>query len=88
MNQHILEQRGKQIKVNKKDVKGRKSSAFIVDFKHVFYLFGILVRLLFLVSTLSLQTMLSQEMFENTFQFFLVTRLVIKTQLKEIYKKH
>ena len=32
--------------------------------------------------------MLSQEMFENAYQCFPVTRLIIKTQLKEIHKKH
>ena len=44
--------------------------------------------LLFLVSILSLKTVLFQQLFKNTYLCFLTARLIMKTQLKEIYKNN
>ena len=69
----------KQFKVNKKDIKTN------LDF---ICLLEIIFCSTFLVSVLLLQTILLQQIFENTYLCFLTPRLIIKTQSKEIYKNN
>ena len=70
---------GNSSKLTRKTEKPPKSIVFTVNF---ICLLGTIFALI-LVYVLSLQTMFFQQMFENTYVWFLTARLIIKIQSKE-----